>query len=1840
MSSVWNGLTRLQGFVGSVLLASLFLLGCGSGKDATGGVAQYYGNYHKTGWLGATPGQPGEHAGQAVADVASCTKCHEISIIKTGSGVPTCMTTGCHHKSTPNWADGVVHGRRAARLPVDGTPGLSSDPLLKDTGLGGYSGGLVSCQICHGTDYSGGVAAKSCSSCHIAKAPHPQLPWFDPSSKTPNFKHSNTHPSNAVVCAQCHLHGANYRGSAPTMPPAGTPPGCTNMTLCHGENPAPHPLPFLAPDNDVSGNGHMNATAATFLADCSACHAQSGTSPVAAAPACSTCHTQGNPTVSSAGAGTCLSCHVGAAGLPAGPTGGTFPNIAGAHAKHLALATALNCNTCHAGAGTGTTAHYTKANARVAPPTGPATVSIDPTFKAKSGGNPTFTASNLTCSNVSCHGGQTAPDWRVGTITSATQCTACHGVVSDSALATQFNDAFGRHSQGTHNATNGVNGISCTTCHAMNNGSPGANAHFAYLNTAAVDGTSGIPVDQLPSGTIVFDPAATSGARTYTTNAGTQGNGGCALTCHTHLHTAVNETWKGLGVSHTIPFGAGVLDDAKNGHFTVTSAQFAADCATCHSYTGTSLNPKAPLCSTCHTLANPTTAGTGTGTCLSCHSGASGLPAGPVGTTFPGITGAHPKHMALPNVACDTCHAGRGTGTTTHYNNANVRVLTPAPPTDLSINVAYSAKNGSSPAYVGSSLTCSSVRCHGGQATPAWRGGTINSATQCTLCHNVATTSVTATQYNDAFGRHSGGTHNALTTAGVACTTCHNMANNSPGALAHFKYLNTVAVDALSGGPADQLPSGTIVFDASVTGAKTYTTNAGTQGNGGCALTCHTHIHTANVNMWASVGVPHPKPFLAGGLDNQSHGHLTVTAAEFAADCIDCHAYTGTSPVAAAPLCSTCHTVANPTLLASGAGTCLSCHAGTPGLPQGPGGLAFPSIPGAHATHMGLATTLTCNTCHAGRGSTTLTHYNNADPRVASPAPPSTLAIDVTYQAKSPGTAPVYTGSTQTCSNVSCHGGPTSTSGSPLPTPPWTGGNIDSSTQCMSCHNVATTAGTVLQYNDAFGKHSEGTHNAAVTANGVACTTCHDMTNNSPGGTSHFKYLNTPAVDGVAASTPANQTDQMPSGTISFATGFLNGGTGTYNVNLAGTAQGNGACTLTCHIVSTNKTHIHTGVPVDTWTASGAPHQVPFYSTSPADAQGNGHMTVTAAAYAQDCVTCHAYSGTSPNAGAPLCQSCHTRNDPTQPGFGAGTCLSCHVGGTGLPAGPTDTQFPNIAGAHAKHMALAPESAVTCNSCHANSGSGTTVHYVNAKTPTANPAPVAIDTLFNAQTGGAAAFAGGTALTCSNVSCHGGKVTPSWRTAGSLNSLTQCSACHGINGTASPSQYNDAVGRHAWGTHFGAATADCTICHSMDPSVNTSGSGAQNHFAGLELHALSGPTKRPSNTIVFKTATNFPILAGGTYNVTTSPFTETDGGCAVNCHAQNHVPGATTYHWGLPQGSGAPHPSPFLLGQTSSATGNTHQTVTQAQFTSECSNCHEVNNPTSTYPGPTCTKCHTQGSPFASALGTCLSCHIGTNFSTSGPQGPTTQIWPNKPGAHAKHLTLLTFTRGTQGSLSAAIFASTCSACHLGSLPGDTGNTHYANARKTVPTPITAGPAPVSFDGTFKSKNGAGPTLNPSFTATNLTCSNVSCHGGKVTPAWTSTYTVNGASYCLSCHAISTSANYNDARGTHSSGSHPTATCVACHDMSATTNNKVGVTNHFKYLDTTIAAVSPDQRSADTIKLLIYAGTGTNGTVSGGTYTPTSATSVGTGNCALTCHVGGTTKTHSANSDGNWTSNP
>jgi predicted CxxxxCH...CXXCH cytochrome family protein len=176
---------------------------------------------------------------------------------------------------------------------------------------------------------------------------------------------------------------------------------------------------------------------------------------------CTTCHTNGmimNETVALTG---CISCH----GDP--PSGTTYPNRSGAHAAHNALPNVTSvCGTCHEGAGTMTPEHFN----------GVVNVQLLTTYSAKTG-TATYNPVDNTCSQISCHGGQTPPAWLSGRqIDVNTQCTACHIYGT-----TEYNS----YNSGQHGLHVNQMHIDCIYCHdtrklAVN--------HFTTLNTPEMEG--------------------------------------------------------------------------------------------------------------------------------------------------------------------------------------------------------------------------------------------------------------------------------------------------------------------------------------------------------------------------------------------------------------------------------------------------------------------------------------------------------------------------------------------------------------------------------------------------------------------------------------------------------------------------------------------------------------------------------------------------------------------------------------------------------------------------------------------------------------------------------------------------------------------------------------------------------------------------------------------------------------------------------------------------------------------------------------------------------------------------------------------------------------------------------------------------------------------------------------------------------------------------------------------------------------------------------------------------------------------------------------------------------
>ena len=108
---------------------------------------------------------------------------------------------------------------------------------------------------------------------------------------------------------------------------------------------------------------------------------------------------------------TCGACHR----IP--PAGNQAPNIAGSHTIHTAFTgtTQASCDACHSGASACVGDHSN----------GTVSVSVLATYNAK-GATALYKAAGYTCSNISCHGGQTTPNWRTGSIDVNSQCLVPH----------------------------------------------------------------------------------------------------------------------------------------------------------------------------------------------------------------------------------------------------------------------------------------------------------------------------------------------------------------------------------------------------------------------------------------------------------------------------------------------------------------------------------------------------------------------------------------------------------------------------------------------------------------------------------------------------------------------------------------------------------------------------------------------------------------------------------------------------------------------------------------------------------------------------------------------------------------------------------------------------------------------------------------------------------------------------------------------------------------------------------------------------------------------------------------------------------------------------------------------------------------------------------------------------------------------------------------------------------------------------------------------------------------------------------------------------------------------
>ncbi len=483
---------------------------------------------------------------------------------------------------------------------------------------------------------------------------------------------------------------------------------------------------------------------------------------------------------------------------------------------------------------------------------------------------------------------------------------------------------------------------------------------------------------------------------------------------------------------------------------------------------GTDAKADLTYCQGCH--GSPGTinfnGGSASTACSTCHTAAKAHPTDWQGLrTINGVTITH-RTSGNRDVACAICHKTTGPGTgpnpsapscfSASFTNASGQARSchsggpGSAPHALGATWLDPATGGS--AFHGTTAKADLLYCQTCHGTPprSFAGGPgATTACSASACHPSA--EAHPTSWWDVVPISTATiTHRTAGNRTAACGICHNVIDNTtPGAN----------------------PSAPSCFSASFQ----------TQG-------CHAN----------GPGQPnHAVPFT-------TTTHTQATTASFTADCGNCHAATtGSSLVAGAPLCTSCH-ISDP----RGVTDCTSCHAS----PPSGAATAYPNVGGAHTTHIalnGAGTPVSCSTCHTGLGSGTLSHYNRTRP---TRVPPASVAFVTTYNAKT-GTAAFDNSSLLRCTNVSCHGGQA--------TPNWQTGSITVNTQCTSCHQLGTALGTP-QYNSPYsGQHNRFEHASS------ACTVCHNTTTLA---VDHFTSLNTQTMEGPASATIGGGSTNIAAG--------------------------------------------------------------------------------------------------------------------------------------------------------------------------------------------------------------------------------------------------------------------------------------------------------------------------------------------------------------------------------------------------------------------------------------------------------------------------------------------------------------------------------------------------------------------------------------------------------------------------------------------------------------------------------------------------------------------------------------
>jgi predicted CxxxxCH...CXXCH cytochrome family protein len=756
-------------------LLALSLFACAKANDRAASIDPRTGK-HPGEWAVAEIG--GKHTAVFLSGPSACFECHGRDLTG-GISKVSCFSTArsgidCHAGGPSGhpdgWASADSHGGAAKSI------------------LSGVNG-MAHCQVCHGADFTGGIAGKSClntAGCHGAgsQAAHPAAPWR---STIGGRTHTDSDASNAVACAVCHASGTNSSRKPSPAAPAGTAPGCFTNTLCHGVEghlagwnlPSAHGAAAKAQAGgnkgfvscqQCHGVGFDGGIAEQSCLKAAECHGADTAAPHPAAPWHSATGGVSHTTTHTSNAGQCAACHTAGANSTRAPRAGDPAGSTGCYNNTL----------CHGALG-----H--------APGwSDPARHGAE-TKKAPS-------AATGFSSCQACHGAA----FNNGPATSCMNNPACHGsgINSPHARKPWFSATGGP----THTTTDPANAPTCAICHTGGANStirppnPATGAAGCFNNTLChfhqipfapsatipptlhggeakkdltvcqachgVKGTTAFDGLVLADGTrTIACPSCHTFARAHPTDwqgsgtfshrtAGNRANA-CAL-CHDVTQgravplpaapSCFSATFtNGAGQSRTCHAGGpGVAPHnvPYNNHNATARGNFNY-CLGCHQVSAdvtTASGKTIPRCLTCH-LFSPVATPTG---CTSCHAKP------PAGAGYPDFAGLHPSHNAL-NVAenptltaiCDQCHSGLGFGTVDHLNRA--RLHASAVQAGPVVFGTLAGTGGLVPTYTPATQQCANTYCHGNTLdkpasailSPAWTAPflTGSAAADCGRCH-------------------------------------------------------------------------------------------------------------------------------------------------------------------------------------------------------------------------------------------------------------------------------------------------------------------------------------------------------------------------------------------------------------------------------------------------------------------------------------------------------------------------------------------------------------------------------------------------------------------------------------------------------------------------------------------------------------------------------------------------------------------------------------------------------------------------------------------------------------------------------------------------------------------------------------------------------------------------------------------------------------------------------------------------------------------------------------------------------------------------------------------------